>query len=46
MEALIKNQNNNSGRLCDEEKKLKERTIITQIEINKVKLNVPLINSI
>ena len=45
MEVLIKNQNNNSGRLCDTEKKLKEG-IISEIEISKVKLNVLLINNI
>ena len=46
IEALIKNENSNNGGLCDTEKKLKEGSIISEIEISKVKLNVLLINSI
>ena len=43
--VLIKNQNNNNGRVCNT-KKINQGNVINKIEINKVKLNVLLINSI
>ena len=46
MEMLIKNQNKSNGRLCDTNKKLEQGSIINETKINKVKVNVPLINII
>ena len=46
MKVLIKSQNENNGGLFDIKKKLKQRSIINEIEISKIKLNAPLINSI
>ena len=46
MEMLIKNQNKSNGRLCDTNKKLEQGSIINETKINKLKVNVPLINII
>ena len=50
MKVLIKNQNKSNviqrDRLCDTKKKLEQGSIVNETKINKVKVNVPLINSI
>ena len=46
MEGFLKNQDKNNGRLCDRKEKIEQGSIINEIKINKVKVNVYLINRI
>ena len=46
MEGFLKNQNKNINRLCDRKEKIEQGSIINEIKINKVKVNVLLINRI
>ena len=43
---LINNQIKSNGRLCDVKKNLEQGSIIKEINFNRVKVNVPLVNSI
>ena len=46
MEVLIKNQDKNNGKLCETKKKIEQGSIINKAKVNKVRVNVLLINSI